>query len=82
MRASRRRSRASADGRRETRAVDCPFLTPIELNRFRGKNESAAIVKWNPNDGGSVRESLLAVVPVQLTTGTSAAVSRVPVGSA
>lgn len=35
-------------GERETGAVDCPFLAPIELNRFRGKNESAVIVRRRP----------------------------------
>ena len=34
------------------------------------------------NEDGVVRESLLAVVPVQLSAGTSATVSRVPVASA
>lgn len=38
-------------GGRETGAADCPFLAPIELNRFRRKNESAAIVRWRPKRG-------------------------------
>ena len=54
---------------------DCPFparpFPPLHSPTYKRTNED-----------GVVRESLLAVLPVQLSAGTSATVSRVPVASA
>ena len=49
--------------------IDCPLPAPSPFPS-------------PTNEGGAVRESLLAVVPVQLSAGTSATVNLVPVASA